>query len=444
MKRTIGGNVIVRNGIDLGYCFVPSILSLLPVCDVVNVCDADSTDGTREVLDALAKDNPKIRVLNYPWPNPTGQIDCILDWMNFSRERLGTNYHLHLEADEVLGPESYDYILEAATKEASVLGFWRYNFWEDEKHVLLPGQVLSPQVIRFAPTSYWLGGDSPHPKATQTQPAADWGAMAYCHIYHYGFIRPTADYFKKFVAVMRAIAGSEHADPTFHRKLTAALAHNTNWMREYHLPVERFAGEHPGVVREWLKNRGFLLEQKGLAHSSTSETAKYRALTTKHCFGCGVDIASHGDPVVPWAMNLELPEAEYSTYNCGNKPVGPIQLSGHAEHLPFNDNSLDFVYSSHLLEDFADWIPVLKEWVRVLKPGGKLIILLPDRDRWLAACKSGQPSNPAHRHESNGPEEIAGTASAIGCDLIESRFTDVHEGDYTILFVCRKPKSQSA
>src|ERR1041384_5361907 len=90
-----------------------------------------------------------------------------------------------------------------------------------------------------------------------------------------------------------------------------------------------------------------------------SETEKYRPLTTPYCYsaheqpGCGVDIGSQGDPVVPWAMNFELPEDKFAWYNSNNKPHGPIQLSGDASQLPFNSDSLDFVYSSHLLEDFA-------------------------------------------------------------------------------------------
>lgn len=120
-------------------------------------------------------------------------------------------------------------------------------------------------------------------------------------------------------------------------------------------------------------------------NAAYSETAKYRALTTPHCYlpdgkpGCGVDIASQGDSVVPWAMGFDLPSNEFNYY-CGGAPAkGFIQLRGHAHSLPFDGGSLDFVYSSHLLEDYLDWMPILKEWVRVLKTGGKLIVLVPDK-----------------------------------------------------------------
>lgn len=168
-----------------------------------------------------------------------------------------------------------------------------------------------------------------------------------------------------------------------------------------------------------------------------SETARYRHLTSPHCVGLGLDIASQGDPVVPYAWSLDLPPTEFATYNSNNPPRGPIQLHGDARQLPIADASLDFVYSSHLLEDFPDWEPVLKEWVRVIKPGGKLVVLIPDRERWVAACAAGQPPNDAHRHEGT-VGELSTYADRLGLDVLEDRFTDCHPGDYTIMFIARK------
>ncbi len=173
--------------------------------------------------------------------------------------------------------------------------------------------------------------------------------------------------------------------------------------------------------------------------SYDTETAKYRDLTVPHCQGLGVDIGSQGDPVVPWAWNIDLSLSEFLYYNSNNPPRGPIQIPCHADAIPIGDASLDFVYSSHLLEDFADWNPILKEWVRLLKPGGKLIILIPERELWCAACAAGQPPNDAHRHEGK-PGELSNYAEALGLDVIEDRLTNLFEGDYSILFIATKRK----
>lgn len=168
-----------------------------------------------------------------------------------------------------------------------------------------------------------------------------------------------------------------------------------------------------------------------------SETERYRSLTAKYCEGCGVDIASAGDPVVPWAMNFELPQEDFALYNGGKMPLGPIQLSGYATKLPFNNDSLDFVYSSHLLEDFLDWEPVLREWVRCLKPGGRLIVVLPDKTLWYEQQARGQPGNPAHRHEAF-VGELSIYAPTLGLEVIEDRLTNLFQYDYSILFVAKR------
>jgi len=170
-----------------------------------------------------------------------------------------------------------------------------------------------------------------------------------------------------------------------------------------------------------------------------SETAKYRNLTTPYCKGAGVDIASQGDSVVPWAMSFDLPEPEFSHYSSGNPPKGPIHLRGHATQLPFDSESLDFVYSSHLLEDFLDWVPVIKEWCRCVKIGGNIIILIPDKELWNRAIERGQPPNNAHQHEGRVGELTETFQRYFGhFQILEDRLTCLSPEDYTILFVAKR------
>jgi hypothetical protein len=62
---------------------------------------------------------------------------------------------------------------------------------------------------------------------------------------------------------------------------------------------------------------------------------------------------------------------------------------GHAGALPFHDHSLDYVVASHVLEHVANPVAALAEWVRVVRPGGLLYVIVPnrraawDRDREL-------------------------------------------------------------
>ena len=54
---------------------------------------------------------------------------------------------------------------------------------------------------------------------------------------------------------------------------------------------------------------------------------------------------------------------------------------GDAGDLPFYDGSLDYVASSHLLEHSANPLQALAEWFRVLKHGGIIYAVIPDRTR---------------------------------------------------------------
>jgi len=128
---------------------------------------------------------------------------------------------------------------------------------------------------------------------------------------------------------------------------------------------------------------------------SVSETSKCRSSLASYCVGNGIDIGFGGDPIVPYAICMDQPSA-YAHYD------NYVQhLHGDAKNLYwFQSNSLDFVYSSHVLEDFEDTKTVLKEWLRVIKPGGNLVLYLPDEQTYRRHCeKQGKPHNIHHIHE---------------------------------------------
>jgi predicted SAM-dependent methyltransferase len=126
-----------------------------------------------------------------------------------------------------------------------------------------------------------------------------------------------------------------------------------------------------------------------------SETSKHREFFEPFTLGYGLDVGFGGDALVPHAITFDmaLPYTEVGT---------SIQhLGGDCRNIPFRKNTLDWIYSSHLIEDFTydDLIPLLKDWVSIIKPvGGKLLLLAPDQKRFLVHCAhTGQPVNDAHK-----------------------------------------------
>jgi ubiquinone/menaquinone biosynthesis C-methylase UbiE len=58
------------------------------------------------------------------------------------------------------------------------------------------------------------------------------------------------------------------------------------------------------------------------------------------------------------------------------------RVQGNSEHLPFADNTFDLVTCSHSFHHYPEQGRVVAEMHRVLKPGGRLMIIDGDRDRW--------------------------------------------------------------
>jgi ubiquinone/menaquinone biosynthesis C-methylase UbiE len=123
-----------------------------------------------------------------------------------------------------------------------------------------------------------------------------------------------------------------------------------------------------------------------------------------------VDLGFGGDPIVRHAIRVDMPEPYAFTGN------DPVQLGGPAERLHwFADDVLDFVYSSHLLEDYLDTEAVLREWLRVLKPGGRLIIFCPDEQIYRKHCDAtGQVYNTHHVHTDFSLEFVKAVLTRLG------------------------------
>jgi SAM-dependent methyltransferase len=58
-----------------------------------------------------------------------------------------------------------------------------------------------------------------------------------------------------------------------------------------------------------------------------------------------------------------------------------IDIISDATSIPVSDSSFDYVFSSHCLEHVPDTIGTLKEWLRILRPGGRLVLVLPHSGR---------------------------------------------------------------
>jgi predicted SAM-dependent methyltransferase len=163
-----------------------------------------------------------------------------------------------------------------------------------------------------------------------------------------------------------------------------------------------------------------------------SETSRCRVRLAPYCEGYGLDLGFGGDPIVPSAIRMDMPTPYANTGEYS------VQLGGQAEDLYwFRDSVLDYVYSSHLLEDYVDTEVILREWLRVLRLGGRLIVFCPDEQVYRKHCAlTGQPYNTKHIHADFSLEKVKRHLERIGRTrtIYENALVDVYSWD----LVCEK------
>ena len=93
--------------------------------------------------------------------------------------------------------------------------------------------------------------------------------------------------------------------------------------------------------------------------------------------GRGLDIGAGDFKILPHAISVD--NCHHAQFGISIRPDVFIQTA--ADLSMFGSQSMDFVYSSHLLEHMEDPAAALKEWYRLVKPGGYLILYLPHEDQ---------------------------------------------------------------
>lgn len=125
--------------------------------------------------------------------------------------------------------------------------------------------------------------------------------------------------------------------------------------------------------------------------------------------GCGARKTVPQAIGIDHAGNGEAP----SNLHDGQKSVADIQADV-SKPLPIEDLSIDTVIARHILEHIVDSVGALKNWAKVLKIGGRMIIAVPNQD-----IISSIPLNPEHVHAFS-PESLKSIMELCGFKQIET------------------------
>jgi SAM-dependent methyltransferase len=191
-------------------------------------------------------------------------------------------------------------------------------------------------------------------------------------------------------------------------------------MQEIWTMFVKNAGEIAASWTRTNKKFGVAVAQKEQHYLETSKIRSH----VLHYFsdGKGIDVGCSRDPLTRTCVAFDQSDWPEVTHR------------GDARALPFGDAEFDWLWSSHLLEHFEDTAAVLKEWVRVLKPGGTIGLYVPHPELY----KGG---NPDHKHPGFKPEFLVEQLATLSCFEVESFIHDVPTGPYpcySTLVIARK------
>ena len=133
--------------------------------------------------------------------------------------------------------------------------------------------------------------------------------------------------------------------------------------------------------------------------------------------GTVLDIGAGDDPVVPHAEIFDLDH-------------------GDANHISSHVNiQYDCVYSSHCLEHMIDPKSALEDWLKLVKPGGYLFVIVPDEDLYEQGCFPSR-FNSDHKHtftiskkKSWSPKSLNVLdlyRSIVGTEMVSVYLNDIH------------------
>ena len=166
-----------------------------------------------------------------------------------------------------------------------------------------------------------------------------------------------------------------------------------------------------------------------------SESKKIVWEVAPYLRGRGVDLGAGMFKVLPQAISVD--NGHHEVFN--HQIHADIKVDTCEKLDIFGSQSMDFVYSSHLLEHIENYKAALTEWWRILKVGGYMALYLPHKDFYPNVGTKG--ANPDHKHDFLPADIIEAASTFGGWDLVECQARNEDE-EYSMLLVFKKTQGK--
>jgi glycosyltransferase involved in cell wall biosynthesis len=263
----------LRNGQKLGYPFVASIRSLLPLVDEFVIALGPCDDDTEKMVRAIG--DPKIRIIPTQWNERIQPGYSVKGFVYGQQKSIALfnctgDWAFYLEADEVVHEDDLPKIRAAMERHLGVprveaLVFDYLHFYGNANTVVWsPGwyrsevRIIRNTIPAWSSEALFFNVVDDHKKSRYPR-AAHTGAT----IYHYGWVRSEAQMNLKAVAV--------------HKYWEAKPAANVDYSQIDPAALKPFTGTHPKIIQDWLPKADGLFRADP-NHQLTSREQKHRLL----------------------------------------------------------------------------------------------------------------------------------------------------------------------
>jgi len=269
----ISGFTFLRNGQKLGYPFVASIQSILPIVDEFVIALGPCEDETEKMLRAIG--DPKIRIIPTQW-NERIRPDYSVKGFVYGQQKTIALYNctgdwaFYLEADEVIHENDLPKIRGAMEKylddgRVEALAFDYLHFYGNPNTIVWSPawyrsevRIIRNTIPAWSSEALYFNVIVDHKKSRYPR-AAHTGAT----VYHYGWVRSEAQMNLKSAAVLKYWESDTSRVVDYAQIDPASL--------------KLFAGTHPKAVQAWLPRAEGLFKADP-NHPLTSREKKHRRM----------------------------------------------------------------------------------------------------------------------------------------------------------------------
>jgi len=272
----ISAFTFIKNGRILGYPFIESINSILPIVDefVINV--GESEDDTLLLIKSIK--SSKIRIIQSKWNDNMkhsgyvygqqkmiAQFNCTGDWLFYVE---GDEIYHENDLDKI--KNSMKFYLEDSNVEALVFDF--YHFYGNSNSYLdSPGwyrseaRIIKSSIRSYAPDGlFWLVLDTNkkgrYPRAKKVG--------VYC--FHYGWIRSEEQMNLKSQKV---------------QKYWGKTANKIDYSQINQSIIKEFSGTHPQCVMNWLPKESGIYQADSNYKLNSKQKKHQKMLKLESIFG---------------------------------------------------------------------------------------------------------------------------------------------------------------